>query len=122
MDKINPLKTNQQVFTWLCVCPPDKSASNLQKKMHFALILTVAAIIFSTLVSSFTFFLKYISVDFEACLYGLFQVAAKMSALNVVVAGLIYRRHITDIFKDLSKIYAASKNPIYRAIENKFQN
>lgn len=111
-----PLATNRQVMTWLCMHPADASDSK-RKRMYYILFTTaVCASGLSALVSSVVFITQFISVDFAACLYAVYQVAAESAIFNAIIVAFIKRHQIVDLFTKLTEIYVTGE-PIH---ENKF--
>lgn len=107
---MTPLKTNQRVMIWLCMCQSAEINSDTKTiLLRYAFTLIVFTFMLVSLIVSLAYFVKFISINFEECLYALFQVAANFSMLNVMIVALSYRRRITDIFTKLSEIYVASK-------------
>lgn len=103
------LATNHRLLVWLCVCPPDESTNCGRRPLRFIFPFTVCTFICCTMLSSVAFIVKFISTDFEACLYGLFQIAANTAIWNVIIVAVIHRQRIGAIVTKLSDIYVASK-------------
>lgn len=107
---MQPLATSQQVMTWLCMCPAEESTSKKRRLCYVAFSIIVSIITFAALLTSIVFFIKYLSIDFEAALYTIFQIAAESAVLNLIIVALINRQRIAAIFTELTKLYASSKN------------
>lgn len=105
---MKPLATSHQVMTWLSMCPPDKSTSKIKRMCYIGCTLIVGVIPFIGLLASIAFFVEFMAADVENSLYAIFQVAAELSMLNVIIVGVINRHHIANIFTELSKIYTKS--------------
>lgn len=105
---MKPLLTSQQVLTWLCMCATDDSTSKPKRMCYAAFTLIVGTIISAALLVSIGFIIKNFSTDFAGCLYAVFQVAAHIAILNLIIVGLINRNRIADLFAELSKLYNAS--------------
>lgn len=111
--KIEPLATNQRVMTWLCMRPADESTSKQSIAMHIAFIITVCTFEFCCLMSSGVFFVKFVRTEFEASLYGFFQVAGHTPTFVAIIVALAYRQRIAAIFTKLSEIYTARKYTLW---------
>lgn len=106
---MKPLETNKKVLTWLSICPLDKNANWNQKLVRIAFSFVFIGNQVVAFAGSLTFFLKYVSVDLEQCLYALFQLAAEVSVMYMLTIAFVQRYKITALFDNLSKIYDASK-------------
>lgn len=106
---MKPLKTSQQVMTWLCMCSADESISKMKRIFYAGFTLIVLSLAFLGLLTSIGFLVKYASDDLENALYAIFQVGAYAAMLNSIIVGLINRHRIATIFIELSKLYSASK-------------
>lgn len=107
---MEPWLTNRRVMTWLSMSPVDVSTSKKQRMIYIAFTLVVTAITSCSLTSSFLSVLYYRSIDFETCVYAIFQVAAEAAVLNLIVIALYKRNRITLFCTNLSGIYNASKD------------
>lgn len=107
---MKPLVTTKKFLTWLCICPLDEN-SNKSKKLFciaFSVIFIGNQVV--AFAGSLTFFLKYVSIDLEVCLYALFQLAAEVGVMYMIIVAFIHRFKIAALFENLSKIYDESKN------------
>lgn len=107
-----PLKTNRWILTWLCVFPPEKNTSKWKKLAHIAFSLTVFIINAGSFFGSLAFFLKYMSVDLEQCIFALVQMIGEVNMSYVSIITFIQRDKIKAIYDDLSRIYRARKSSI----------
>lgn len=107
---MNPLQTNQRVFTWLSVCPVAETASKWERISVIVFAWSVFAANLSAVASSFAFFMKYAAVDLEECLYALMQIALSSNMSYALFMAIISRQNINGIFQKLAKLYHTSKN------------
>lgn len=105
---MKPLATNQRWLIWFCMCSAAESTSKKRQLFYVLFTFVMSAFILAGLVSSILFFVKFISVDFKSCLYAVFQIAASVAVINLMIVGLMNRNQIANIFTKLSDIYAAS--------------
>lgn len=103
--KMNPLVMNRRVLTWLCVLPLDEVTTRKEKLTYIALSIGVILTIFSGLIGSVIFFLKFVSTDLEESLYALFQISALFSTANAIVVTAFTRHRIPAMFVNLMGIY-----------------
>lgn len=108
--KMKPLATDRHVMMWLCMFPADESTSKTKRMLYIAFTFIVTTISLYTLYSSVVFIINYLLIDFERCLYAVFQIAAEAAMLNLVFVALFNRYRIATIFIQLSEIYTASKD------------
>lgn len=108
---MKPLSTPQKIFILFCVWPADEVG---WKKVACG-IFTVANILANLvgLLASAAFFLKYVSIDLEVSLYGLFTVFGFAIAMYAALVVFVYRHKICNIFEKLSKIYDESKKKLF---------
>lgn len=106
---MKPLVMNQRVLTWLCVFPMHESAAMKEKLTCIVFSIGVILTIFSGLIGSVIFFLKFVSTDLEESLYALFQIAAIFSTSNAIVVAVQMRHRIPTMFKNLTTIYEKCK-------------
>lgn len=105
---MKPLSTPRKIFILFCVWSADEAG---WKKVVCA-IFAVANILanFVGLLASAAFFWKYVSIDLEVSLYGLFTVFGFAIAMYAALIVFIHRQKIYNIFEKLSIIYDESKN------------
>lgn len=109
-SEMNPLATNQRVLTWLCICPFDRDTRIWQKTLCVILTLFLFTFIFSLLVSSIVFFVQNVSIDFESCLYAVFQIAGISGLIDEWSVAFILRKRVHLLFGSLAKIYEESES------------
>lgn len=105
---MKPLKTNQQVLTWLCICE-NETSTKLEKFAHVSFSVFVSVFLSWGDLSSMMFFIKFAAIDLEESLYALFQVAGLSGMAYLIFVVPFSRRAISATFDSLSKIYDASK-------------
>lgn len=110
---MQPLKTNQQVLTWLCIYPIDKSSSKQMACEYIIFSWIIFTLNLCAFVSPVQFIIKFVSTDLESCVFALFQVSATANVVYMTIIAFLLREKITAIFTGLSIIYAASEN-LYR--------
>lgn len=107
---MEPLKTNQQVLTWLCVFPADQMTSKRKQLAYICLALTTVLSMSTISSGSVVFFVKYASTDLENALYALFQIFDCVGFLYACLVFFLSRHRIPSMFVNLAKIYRSSKN------------
>lgn len=104
-----PLETNRWVLTWLCVFPPERHTSKWKRLAHVAFSLTVFFINAGSFFGSLAFFLKYMSVDLEQCIFALVQMIGEVNMSYISIITFLLRDKIKAIYDNLSRIYRARK-------------
>lgn len=105
-----PLRTNRRVLTWYCVYPAEEGTSMRMKLAYILLPIAVPAInVLASGISLYSFF-HLVHTDLEASLFCLLQVLGESSILYIVVVIIFYRREITEIVDNLTKIYEKRKS------------
>lgn len=106
---MTPLKTHKQIWTWLCVCPPNKNTSKWKRVAYMILASAIIAFEFTAVIASLAFIVKFMRTDFEGCLHALFQCIGYVGITAVMIIALISRRKIFWIFEELTKIHQKCK-------------
>lgn len=107
--RMNPLKTNRRVLTWLCGITPTKSTSKLQKIAYIGLTSFVMIGHLLSVAASSVFIYRNISDNLKETLFALMHVVSAASMIYQSVVTSLLRRKIDSIFKRLSTIYNESK-------------
>lgn len=107
---MEPWLTNRRVMTWLSMIPVDESTSKKERIRYVAFTAIVATITSCSLCTSFLLVLFYLPIDFETCVYAIFQVAAEANVLSLLIVALVRRHHIASVFAKLSEIHSASND------------
>lgn len=103
--KMKPIKTNQQVLTWLCVCQADETISKRKRMAHIFFASFIFSANFILIPISVAYFLRFVSVDLEQALYALFQLSGMLGMTYMMIAAFILRHEINDLFGKLADIY-----------------
>lgn len=106
---MKPLKTNQQVLTWLGVCRAADTVSIPKKLIYIFAAFFGFSVVFTSLSASVAFFVKFVQIDLEESLYALFQIASFSGLSYIILTAFIMRNKINGIFNRLSHIYDACK-------------
>lgn len=106
---MNPLVTNQRVFSWFCVCPVDENTGILWRILYVLNILISIVIELSDFIASFKFIIENFTTNLEASLYAVTQVAGSSGLLYMIASAIVLRKKITALFYSLSKIFDESK-------------
>lgn len=122
--QMEPLVTARRILTWLSMYPAEKSSNKWKRIVYtaFSLILVVCAL--CEFVSLLTFILKYISINFEECLFTLVVCIAFINIIYAMITSFFSRHLIPSIFEELTLIHEASElcdwsNYIYTAFRLK---
>lgn len=107
-----PLASHQRMWTYFCVCPPDKNTSAWTKLVYMLFTFTIFMGNFTPCLASIAFVLKYASTDLEGALHALFQLSAYSSMAYVIVIELLSKREIAALFVKLREIYQKRKGEI----------
>lgn len=107
---MKPLSTPQKVLMLFCVWPADEVEWKKMACIIFTLCNLIANIV--GLLASAAYFLKYVSIDMEDSLYGLFTVFGFAIAIYMVVFVFFSRHKIHKIFLKLTEIYDRRKKSI----------
>lgn len=107
---MKPLVTQQQVLTWLCIYPADKSTSKWLKRAY--VIFSVAVVVANSLglITSVAYVYKFISIDLESSLCSILQIVATLSTSYAYILFFTFRHKIVAFFINLSDIYKQRAN------------
>lgn len=109
--KMEPLKTNRQVLTWLSVFPPEKDTSNWQRRRYSIVTVLVLLLNLAGFTATSTFIVKNASVDLATALFGMIQLPITANTAYGIVTAILLRHQITTFIKNLSNIYKTCKAP-----------
>lgn len=101
---MDPLKTNQRVFRWLCICPAFENDSKRQKILYIIYSVCSIASVIGLFIASSLFVLKNITTDLELAIFGVHPSIEPMNLLYMYTVAIILRHKVLDIFRSLSKI------------------
>lgn len=106
---MRPLYSIRQILIWLCVYPDRRSSK--YRTILMVLIAFVSNII--ALVGSIAYFIKFLPSDLEKCLYAMYQIAAMIPLVVIILVLFGKRKEMKCIFQDLETIYNKCKRIIY---------
>lgn len=106
---MQPLETGQQILTWYCIRPDEKPASEFQGIARLIIVTFLPISVITCELSSILFFMKYVSIDFNAAVFSLLQIAIYFGLFYTMVVVAFSRRQITSIFDILAEIYEECK-------------
>lgn len=104
------LETNQRVLTWLCMHPPDESATAWKRMAYIIAALIIFAVLLSATIAHIVYFLKFVSTDLEGSLVALMIIDGMIGFVYSFVTAFNLRYKIQTIFENLTSIYEASKD------------
>lgn len=117
--KMKPLKTNQRILRWICACPVDPPSK--WKSVLFAVFTgSIFVLNVSSTGAAAAYFLRFVSVDLEACLYCLLQIAATTSLSYMMIVVALKPQKIDNIFVRLMSVCNSCKSQNYWEIEADF--
>lgn len=102
---MKPIERIREIFTWLCLKSFDETITFGWKALYTLCGSTVFLSNVYALITSVGFFLKFLSVDVEECLFTLFQIFGYLGVIYATVAIFLQRDKITKIFQTLTDIY-----------------
>ena len=109
---MGPLPTYRRVLVWFSVCPPPECTVEWKKRVFLIFPIVIIASVASIVITSVLLLFQSTSIDLKEALYVVFQIAAAISMVYVVVMALLSRNKFNAILDDLSAIYQKSKRRI----------
>lgn len=103
------LATTQQLMTWLSMYPVDESTTRRQKRIYIGYTWTISIVNVSAFCASFGYGLKKITIDFDGAVFGFMTAIAGFGIIYFMIAAMLMRERIGEIFTSLSDIYKRSK-------------
>lgn len=103
------LSTHERVLTWLCVLPINENANRFKNSARILFTSLLIAALLCVMASSVAFFVKFVSIDLQKCLYTIFQFSGPLSVFYSFVFLRFPRKKVKAIFKQLADIYDACK-------------
>lgn len=98
------------MMTWLCMCPTeDESTTLLQRMAYIVYTWTILLLNILSLFATLTFCWKYASIDFDGSTFASMVAIGDLGWIYFMVAAIVMRHQIGDIFTKLSTIYNCSK-------------
>lgn len=104
-----PLRTEQKVLTWLCICPVANNTSESRKLISAIFSITVFVAISCNVIASVAYIRKFIEIDFEASLDAVHPVFGWMPLIFIFIVMHRLKHQIVEMFGALSNIYSTSK-------------
>lgn len=104
-----PLVANQRMMSWLRLYPDEETSSNTQKVARIVFSVINLTIILSGGVSSFIYFIEFMSIDLERSLFAILQFLLTSAVLYSHITAFVLRKQIPSLRKNLSKIYRDCK-------------
>lgn len=107
---MQPLATSRKILYLFCVYPADE----VDWKKIACGIFTISNFLTNIigLLASAAFFVKFVTVNLEVSLYGLFTVFGFAISIYAIIIIYFARHKIYNIFVTLSQIYDESKNQL----------
>lgn len=105
---MQPLEKNRRKLIWLGIYPADK-ATRLEKFLYAIHAVAVFSLTFAVFSASLMFFIKFLSIDLETVLFGIWQINVFITVLSMFVIMFFLRQKLKMAFGTLSYIYSASK-------------
>ena len=106
---MQPLASMQQFMTWLSMCPANESTTLQQKRAYGAHTLAVLIVLVICLAASLAYCLEYYFIDFNGAAFALTVTIGFIGMIYTLIAGVLMRHQIVNIFTSLSTIYKSSK-------------
>lgn len=106
---MQPLATTRRIMIWHSMCPAHKSTTPRYKWIYIAHALTILILNVIGFISSLTYCLKFVSIDFNSATFAFMLTNAEFGAIYFMISGILMRHRIGSIFTNLSAIYKSSK-------------
>lgn len=102
---MEPIELIRRTFKYLCLHPFDEKSS-VGKKIGCIIF---GSAVFSSnvyaLITSVDFFIEFLSIDVEECLFALFQIFGYIGVTYASVVIFLQQNAVREIFQQLSQIY-----------------
>lgn len=105
---MSALQTYRRILTWICICP-DGEPTKWSRPAHIAFTTFAIMSLVIGAMSSFAYFIAFLSVSTEDALYALCQIACSSIFIYIMFVAQFSKRNINEIFVNLSKIYDSRK-------------
>lgn len=102
---MKPLESVKKVLTFLYMCPPDENSSKFKKILCVACSFGTITVMALASLSGAVYAIKCMSTDFEKCLFALFHTVATSTLLYMLIAIILTRNKISNIFNSISNIF-----------------
>lgn len=101
------LETTKQLLVWLCMCPPDSSASKSRKLSYLTVSMAIFLINFGCTLSGFMYVYK--STDVKGSLFAFMASSATLVVLYTMTSAYQLRFKINQLFENLSVICTSGR-------------
>lgn len=105
---MKPLSVYQRVLTWIYVCE-DENLTKRQKCIRFVCYVVIGVIMLSLLISSLTFFFKFVAINLIDSLIALWEILTIGTMIYNMIVAYYSRNEFNNIFKNLLKIFETCK-------------
>lgn len=107
---MEPLTSSRQAFTLFCVLPADVNARKWKifTNIIVTLIILISTTIFLFATANFTY--KFVLIDMEQALYGLFEFIGMLSLTVTIIVTYSQRKQLLTIFEKLQQIHDTCTN------------
>lgn len=110
---VDPLPINRRVLIWLYMLAPIKNTNRWKKSISICSSLAVCTTLVGCVTSSIAFVHQFISIDLKESLYAMFPIIACSGVIYVHIVAILSRKHILELFEQLSQIYRKSKYNVH---------
>lgn len=107
---MKPLKTIQQVLTWLCIYPTENNTGIWRKFICMVTASIVIGTLSAAVLAGLAFVRKFIAVDFNSSLDAVYVVMGFIPLINSFVMMILLNHYIVAIFDALNNIYDERKS------------
>lgn len=97
------------MMTWLSMLSADESTTRRQKKNYDAFSLAVFLFSLIGFAASLAYCLNFVVIDFNGAVFAFMGTIAQIGTTYFMIAAILMRHKIGDIFTNLSTIYKSSK-------------
>lgn len=106
---MQPLVTVKRILIWLCMTPPEKSASKWKKTQYFVFAFAVIFSFVFLLMAHVAYIAKFLTTNLPGCLFAFLGVCGFWGVLYIMISAFIMRQEMNNIFDHLAEIYEFSK-------------
>lgn len=108
-SKMQPMGAIQQMMTWLSMYTADDSTVFEQKIVYIVHTLIVFILLLMCFSSSLAYSLKFYTSDFNEAAFAFMFVIELCTLIYFMIAAILMRHQIVNIFTNMSTIYKSSK-------------
>lgn len=102
---MQPSESVKKVLTFLYMCPPEENSSKIKKILCVTFSFGTMTVMALASLSGAVFAIKYMSIDFEKCLFAMFHTVATSTLLYMLIAIILSRNKMANILNSISNIY-----------------